>query len=121
MNTSGNIRDIEKNLCFVLKLFLRPILFHGKLSFDNLNYFKIYGNLNRNTEWRLLDFMSTTSTIQLVGTTKFLTGVRKIIVVSNQLNLAAFLLLTTRIAEALVVNITSSKVKKSHSQSNSYS
>ena len=52
---------------------------------------------------------------------KFLTGVRKIIVVSNQSNLGAFLLLTTRIAEALVVNITSSKAKKSHSQSNSYS
>ena len=30
----------------VLKLFLRPILFHGKLSFDNLTYFKLYGNLN---------------------------------------------------------------------------
>ena len=31
-----------------LKLFLSPILFHGKLSFDNLNYFKLYGNLNKN-------------------------------------------------------------------------
>ena len=30
---------------FVLKLFLRAILFHGKLSFDNLIYFKLYGNL----------------------------------------------------------------------------
>ena len=35
----------KKNL-FILKLFLRPILFHGKLSFDNLTYFKLYGNLN---------------------------------------------------------------------------
>ena len=30
---------------FVLKLFLQPFLFHGKLSFDNLTYFKLYGNL----------------------------------------------------------------------------
>ena len=30
---------------FVLKLFLRPILFHGKISFDNLTYFKLYGNV----------------------------------------------------------------------------
>ena len=29
--------------CFVLKLFLRSILFHGKISFDNLTYFKLYG------------------------------------------------------------------------------
>ena len=36
-----------KNFCFILKLFLRPILFHGKLSFDNLTYFKLYGNLNK--------------------------------------------------------------------------
>ena len=28
------------------KLFFRHILFHGKLSFDNSNYFKLYGNLN---------------------------------------------------------------------------
>ena len=41
-----NIRDIE-NFFFVLKLFLRPILFHEKLSFENLTYFKLYGgNLN---------------------------------------------------------------------------
>ena len=36
-----------KKICFILKLFLRPILFHGKLSFDNLTYFKLYGNLNK--------------------------------------------------------------------------
>ena len=41
----GEIFEISKKFCFVLKLFLRPILFHGKLSFDNLNYFKLYGNL----------------------------------------------------------------------------
>ena len=35
----------RKKNCFILKLFLRPILFHGKLSFDNLTYFKLYGNL----------------------------------------------------------------------------
>ena len=29
-----------------MKLFLRPMIFHGKLSFDNLTYFKLYGNLN---------------------------------------------------------------------------
>ena len=46
-NISGNIRDIEKKFCFIFKLFLRPILFRGKLSFDNLTYFKLYGNLNR--------------------------------------------------------------------------
>ena len=38
----------RKKNCFVLKLFLRPILFHGKLSFDNLIYFKLYGNLKFN-------------------------------------------------------------------------
>ena len=43
-NILGNIRDIENKNIFVLKLFLRPILFHGKLSFANLNYFKLYGN-----------------------------------------------------------------------------
>ena len=36
----------RKKFCFILKIFLRPILFHGKLSFDNLIYFKLYGNLN---------------------------------------------------------------------------
>ena len=35
-----------RKFCFVLKLFLRPILIHGKISFDNLTYFKLYGNLN---------------------------------------------------------------------------
>ena len=38
----------RKKICFILKLFLRPILFHGKVSFDNLTYFKLYGNLNIN-------------------------------------------------------------------------
>ena len=33
--------------CFVLKLFLRPVLFHGKISFDNLTYLKLYDNLNK--------------------------------------------------------------------------
>ena len=42
---------------------------------------------------------------------KFLTGVRKIVVS----NLAAVLLFSNRIAEYLVVNITSSKAKKSYS------
>ena len=46
------------------------------------------------------------------GTTKFLTGVRKIVVGSN---LTAVLLFNTRAAEDLVVNITSSKAKKSYS------
>ena len=41
----GKYSRYRKKFCFVLKLFLRPILFHGKLSFDNLNYFKLYGNL----------------------------------------------------------------------------
>ena len=42
----GKYSRYRKKNCSVLKLFLRPILFHGKLSFDNLNYFKLYGNLN---------------------------------------------------------------------------
>ena len=46
-----NSRYRKKN-CFVLTLFLRPLLFHGKLSFDNLTYFKLYGNLNYNLEPR---------------------------------------------------------------------
>ena len=29
----------RKKILFLLKLFLRPILFHAKLSFDNLTYF----------------------------------------------------------------------------------
>ena len=41
----GKYSRYRKKFCFVLKLFLRPILFHGKLSFDNLTYFKLYGNL----------------------------------------------------------------------------
>ena len=41
----GKYSRNRKNFCFILKLFLRPILFHGKLSFDHLTYFKLYGNL----------------------------------------------------------------------------
>ena len=40
----GNNRGIE-SFIFILKLFLRPILCHGKFSFDNLTYFKLYGSL----------------------------------------------------------------------------
>ena len=43
----GEIFKISKNFWFILKLFLQPILFHGKLSFDNLTYFKLYSNLNK--------------------------------------------------------------------------
>ena len=50
--------------------------------------------------------------VRLFGTTKFLTRVRGIVVGSN---LVAVLLFTTMIAEDLVVNITSSKDKKSYS------
>ena len=42
-STSGE--RYRKISFIVLKLFLRPILFHGKLSFDNLTCFKLYGNL----------------------------------------------------------------------------
>ena len=42
----GKYLSYLKTFCFILKLFLRPILFHGKLSFHNLTYFKLYGNLN---------------------------------------------------------------------------
>ena len=42
----GKYSRYRKKFLFVLKLFLRPILFHGKISFDNLTYFKLYGNLN---------------------------------------------------------------------------
>ena len=38
----------------VLKLFLRPILFHGQISFDNLTYFKLYGNLNGAKSWLIV-------------------------------------------------------------------
>ena len=44
-NISQNIRDIQKLFVSFLKLFFWPILFHGKLSFDNLTYFKLYSNL----------------------------------------------------------------------------
>ena len=40
----GKYSRYRKKNCFILKLFLRPILFHGKLSFDYLTYFKLYGN-----------------------------------------------------------------------------
>ena len=43
----GKYSKYRKKNCFILKLFLRPVLFHGKLSFDNLTYFKLYGNLNQ--------------------------------------------------------------------------
>ena len=51
----GKYSRYRKKICFVLKLFLRPILFHGKLSFDNLNYFKLYGNLNVNVKSIILN------------------------------------------------------------------
>ena len=41
----GKYSRYRKNFCYILKLFLRPSLFRGKLSFDNLTYFKLYGNL----------------------------------------------------------------------------
>ena len=41
----GKYSRYRKISFFVLKLFLRPILFHGKLGFDNLTHFKLYGNL----------------------------------------------------------------------------
>ena len=34
----GKYSSYRKKFCFILKRFLRPILFHGKLSFDNLTY-----------------------------------------------------------------------------------
>ena len=42
----GKNSRYRNKICFVLKLFLRPI------SFDNLTYFKLYGNLNYNLEPR---------------------------------------------------------------------
>ena len=50
--------------------------------------------------------------VRLFILTKFVTAVCKIVVGSN---LVAALLFTTRIAEDFVVNITSSKAKKSYS------
>ena len=44
----GKYSRYRKKICFILKFFLRPVLFHGKLSFDNLTRFKLYGNLNNN-------------------------------------------------------------------------
>ena len=43
----GKYSRHRKKLFFVLKLLIRPILFHGKISFDNLTYFKLYGNLDK--------------------------------------------------------------------------
>ena len=48
---SGEIFEISKYFVFVLKLFLRPILFHGKISFDNLTYFRLYGNLKASSNY----------------------------------------------------------------------
>ena len=49
---SWEIFEISKKNCFILKLFLQPILFHGKLSFDNLTNFKLYGNLKpQSVKW----------------------------------------------------------------------
>ena len=42
----GNYLRYQQKKIFFLKLFLQPILFHGKISFENLTYFKLYGNLN---------------------------------------------------------------------------
>ena len=42
----GKYLRYRKKNYFLLKLFLQPILFHGKLNFDNLTYFKLYGKLN---------------------------------------------------------------------------
>ena len=50
----GKYSRYRKKICFILKLFLRPILFHGKLSFDNLTYFKLYGNLKTSSFLPLL-------------------------------------------------------------------
>ena len=41
----GKYSRYRKKFCSILKLFLRPILFHGKLGFDNLTDFKLNGNL----------------------------------------------------------------------------
>ena len=41
----GKYSRYRKHFRFSLKLFLWPILFHGKLSFDNLTYFKLYSKL----------------------------------------------------------------------------
>ena len=41
IHVSWEIFEILKKIFVVLKLFLRPILFHGKISFDNLTYFKL--------------------------------------------------------------------------------
>ena len=46
----GKYSRYRKISYFVLKLLLRPISFHGKLIFDNLTYFKLYGNLKTLTE-----------------------------------------------------------------------
>ena len=50
----GKYSRYRKISFFVLKLFLRPILFHGRLSFDNLTYFKLYGNLKGHEGTKLL-------------------------------------------------------------------
>ena len=42
---SREIFQISKKNLFYFEALLRPILFHGKLSFYNLTYFKLYGNL----------------------------------------------------------------------------
>ena len=58
----GKYSRYRKNFCSILKLFLRPILFHGKLSFDNLTYFKLYGNLKIEARihfvWNLIGFVA---------------------------------------------------------------
>ena len=46
----GKYSRYRKISYFVLKLLLRPISFHGKLIFDNLTYFKLYGYLKTLTE-----------------------------------------------------------------------
>ena len=46
----GKYSRYRKKKIFFLKLFLRPILFHGKICFDNLTYFKLYDNFNEEQE-----------------------------------------------------------------------
>ena len=62
---SREIFEIFPKKKFALKLFLWPILFHGKTSFDNLTYFKLYGNLKETSVKRNVFILFKTDSRQL--------------------------------------------------------
>ena len=73
----------RKKFFFVLKLFLQPILFHEKISFDNLTYFKQYGNLNSNVSQLTAPQLKILDTYTQHKPSMYISGQRKLFMNDN--------------------------------------